>query len=145
MEKPLWQKWLENKGSTVCILRDEHQNAEYGGCIAVIDEKEHRIRFAKTTPKKIGQFVAIWEKNKENNNVPFESEQSPERLSVFVYSEMKRGVFTFPKEILQEHSIYTFQSRSGKMAFRVYPAWDHPTAMQAIKTQQWQLSYFSIL
>lgn len=140
-----WKKWLEMRGDTISILSDEHQNSEYGGCIAKINGVVHRVRVAKITAKKVGQFVAVWEKNSEMKNQPFDVSQSPTMLSVFVSDGRQRGVFTFSQSVLQEYGIYTSACGTGKMAFRLYPVWDMPQSKQAIKTQKWQLQYFTLL
>lgn len=142
MAELLWQKQLFSLGKKVVILSHEPQNKEYEGCLAEIDNVLHRVRVAKITPKKLGQFVAIWEKNSENQNMPFDAENSPELLSIFVFSDKNCGVFIFPKQVLQRYGIYKTALQKGKMAFRVYPSWDKPQSLQAVQTQKWQLQYF---
>ena len=85
----------------------EDQNKNYLGCIVKLDEQIHRVRVAKITPKKIGQFVAIWQKDEHNVNQAFSFDDSPEYLSIFVFDGDKKGVFIFPKETMKNKGVYT--------------------------------------
>ena len=120
----------------------ESQNQEYFGCIAKLKDHTHRIRLAKITPKKIGQFVAVWEKDLRNTNQPFLYDNSPEYLSIFVFCDDKKGVFIFPKKVIEEKGIYSSITKEGKMGFRLYPDWDNPGSLEANKTKKWQIKYF---
>ena len=51
---------------TVTSVQEESQNAKYGAGIFELGSKTVRFRVANITPTKIGQFVAIWEKNQDN-------------------------------------------------------------------------------
>lgn len=128
------------------IIRDrteEPQNTAYGAGTFQLNKKTVRFRVAKTTPTKIGQFVAFWEKNKDNKNQAFSYEQAPDLLVVHtVTADGLVGQFVFPKAVLKKHRILRDTDTKGKMAIRVYPVWDTPTSKQARKTQQWQLPYF---
>lgn len=139
----MWQQYLLANGKTVEIVSFEKQNNEYGGATALIDGVLHRVRVAKITPKKIGQFVAIWEKDCRGVNIPFSADASPNFLSVFVFLNDKAGVFTFPKEVLVKRGVYRLDEEVGKMAFRLYPPWDIPLSKVALQTQKWQLEYFT--
>lgn len=98
---------------------------------------------AKTTPNKVGQFVAFWEKDENDNNQPFTYEEAPDLLVVTTFlSKDEWGQFIFPKDILAKRNILKTSTTKGKMANRVYPGWDTPTSKQAIKTQKWQLPNF---
>lgn len=123
-------------------LTAEEQNAEYEGCTFMLDESTVRFRTAKVTQKKIGQFVAIWEKDEHNKNRPFFYEQSPEFLVVNTFTVEHKGQFVFPKKVLLEKGVLSSKSKKGKMAIRVYPAWDTPASKQAIATQKWQQPFF---
>lgn len=123
-------------------LRVEKQNEEYEGSTFTLNEVFIRHRTAKITPKKIGQFVAIWEKDEHNDNRPFLYEHSPEFLVVNTFTNEHRGQFVFPRNVLREKGILSTPTQKGKMALRVYPVWDTPTSKQAVATQKWQLLYF---
>ena len=124
-------------------VQEEKQNSKYGAGTFNLSSKKVRFRVAKSTPIKIGQFVAFWEKDKMKTNQPFSYDKSPDLLVVTTFEiNNKFGQFIFPKEILLNHHILQSHSTEGKMAIRVYPSWDEPTSKQAIKTQKWQLPYF---
>lgn len=128
------------------ILRsaqEEKQNSKYGAGLFELSCRTVRFRVANITPTKIGQFVAIWEKDMNNKNQPFSYEEAPDLLVITTLkNDTEYGQFIFPKEILFKQNIFRSSSTKGKMAIRVYPSWDRPTSKQAIKTQKWQLPYF---
>lgn len=148
----LFQKTLENMNKTIyepnslsvqCI-QEEKQNSEYGAGVFRLSSKTIRFRVAKITPKKIGQFVAAWDKDSNNKNRPFSFEKAPDFLVVVTFkNNLEFGQFVFPKEVLVVKNILRSPTTTGKMALRVYPIWDSPTSKQAITTQEWQLPYFS--
>ena len=76
----------------------ENHNNEYLACTVKLKEHTHRVRLAKITQKKIGQFVSVWEKNTNNINQRFSNCESLEYLSIFVLFDNKKGVFVFPKK-----------------------------------------------
>lgn len=124
-------------------VREEAQNAEYGAGIFLLNNKSVRFRVAKETPKKIGQFVSIWEKDEAHNNQAFTYEKACDLLVINTFTANNRlGQFVFPREVLLKHKILKASSVKGKMAIRVYPSWEQPTSKQAIETQKWQLDYF---
>ncbi|WP_211654123.1 MepB family protein [Planococcus alpniumensis] len=133
----------EPKQLTIESIKEEKQNYEYGAGVFRLSSKTIRFRVANTTPTKIGQFVAFWEKGSDNKNRPFLSEEAPELLVITTFKNNNEfGQFVFPKEILIKKNVLRSQNTKGKMAIRVYPSWDKPTSKQAIDTQKWQLPYF---
>lgn len=127
----------EPKNLYITSIQEEKQNSDYDGCVFKLSSKTIRFRSSKITPKKIGQFVAFWEKDINNKNRPFLFEQSPE---LFVITSFKNdndfGQFVFPKEVLLKNNILRSNSTKGKMGIRVYPSWDNPTSKQAVNTQK---------
>lgn len=124
-------------------IQEEKQNSQYGAGIFKLSSKTVRFRVAKITPNKVGQFVAIWEKDENNKNRPFLYDEALDLLVITTFkNESEFGQFIFPKEILLKQNILRSNSTSGKMGMRVYPSWDNPSSKQAIKTQSWQLPYF---
>lgn len=133
----------EPNGMTVNSVQEEKQNAKYGAGIFTLASRTVRFRVAKITPTKVGQFVAFWEKDLNNQNQPFTYDEAPDLLVITTFKgDEGFGQFIFPKEVLFKQGILRSSSIKGKMAIRVYPSWDHPTSKQAIKTQKWQLPYF---
>ncbi|WP_262511393.1 MepB family protein [Chryseobacterium pennipullorum] len=47
-----------------------------------------------------------------------------------------------PKKTLLEKGILSYEKKTGKRGFRVYPSWDTAENQQAQKTQKWQIEYF---
>lgn len=136
-------KVYEPNELTVNSVQEEAQNAKYGAGIFKLGLKTVRFRVANTTPTKIGQFVAFWEKDWENVNQPYCYENAPDLLVINTFeSNNKFGQFVFPKEVLLNKKILKSHSSKGKMGIRVYPSWDKPTSNQAIATQSWQQKYF---
>lgn len=133
----------EPLGLAVKSIREEQQNAGYGAGTFELATRTVRFRVANITAKKVGQFVAFWEKDKNNKNQPYSYEEAPDLLVVTTFkNDQKFGQFVFPKEVLFKQRILRSNSTKGKMAMRVYPSWDHPISKQAMKTQQWQRPYF---
>lgn len=128
---------------TIKDVREEAQNSDYGAGIFQLNSKSIRFRVAKITPKKIGQFVAFWEKDENNKNQAFSYEKATDLLVINTFTKNNKfGQFVFPKEVLGKHNILKTADTKGKMAIRVYPRWEVPTSKQAIETQKWQLEYF---
>lgn len=133
----------EPKQLKIASVQEEKQNCDYGAGVFRLSSKTIRFRVAHTTPTKIGQFAAFWEKGSDNKNRPFLYEEAPELLVITTFKNNKEfGQFVFPKEILIKKNILRSQNTKGRMAIRVYPAWDKPISKQAIETQKWQLPYF---
>lgn len=121
---------------------EETQNQEYGGYRLQLNQVDIRFRIAKITPKKIGQFVAFWEKI-EGVNRPYSYGESPDLLVIYTEENAHKGHFVFPKATLKERGILSTEEKVGKMGIRIYPPWDQPTSLQGKATQQWQLAYFT--
>lgn len=117
-------------------------NQEYEGFDFAISHAIFRSRLAKKTPKKAGYFLAIWEKDSENKNVPFNDNQFPDYLIVNIIDGERKGQFIFPKTVLKQQGILASTATPGKMAFRVYTPWDKDLNVNATKTAKWQRPYF---
>ena len=128
---------------SVTCLEEESQNDKYGGGKFMLSSKSIRFRVAKITPKKTGQFVAFWEKDKNNKNQALNYNQAPELLVInCLGSNEEFGQFIFPKAILLKHQILRSDTSKGKMGMRIYPAWSFPESKEALKTQAWQAAYY---
>ncbi|WP_405112311.1 MepB family protein [Paenibacillus sp. FSL K6-1217] len=132
---------------TVDSIREEPQNAEYGAGTFQLGALSVRFRVAKITPAKTGQFVAMWEKNAGLKNQPFSYTGAPDVLVINTFHPVsgELGQFVFPKDVLKRHGVLATANAPGKMAIRVYPAWDTVTNKQALATQKWQLPYFGLV
>lgn len=133
----------EPNGLTVNSVQEEKHNSKYGAGTFRLSSRTVRFRVSHTTPTKVGQFVAFWEKDENNKNRPYLYEEAPDLLVITTFkNENEFGQFVFPKEVLLTQNIVRSASTKGKMAIRVYPSWDSPGSKQAMQTQQWQLPYF---
>lgn len=123
-------------------LITEKESQEYEACSFKLDNKNIICRTSKITPKKIGQFVTFWKRNKERITEPFADTDAIDYYVINVQSENKVGQFVIPKSVLIEKGIISTSKKEGKRGFRVYPIWDKTINKQAVLTQQWQLNYF---
>ena len=145
-------KYLKNllSNSFQCEFSDlqiEKESAEYGACnfILNIDNNKSTLiefRVAKTTPKKVGQFVTLW---KRINNGPIQPYDLSDDIDFFIiYSQKDNnlGYFIFPKAILHKYGVISTNNHGGKRAIRLYSPFDNTINEQAKKNQSWQVKYF---
>jgi len=123
-------------------LKVEEESKEYDACRFRLNEKNIISRSGKITPKKVGQFVSFWERNRHGITQPIKNTSLFDYYIVNVKEENKLGQFVFPKSILIKKGIVSSSLKEGKRGFRVYPSWDIANNKQAQKTQEWQLDYF---
>ncbi|PHS08235.1 MAG: MepB family protein [Kordia sp.] len=123
-------------------LEYESESTDYAACSFKLNGLNIICRNAKTTPKKIGQFVTFWKRNINGPIEPFFETDRIDFYAVNVRTENKRGQFVFPKSELIKKGIISTDKKEGKRAFRVYPSWDIVKNKQAERTQKWQLNYF---
>lgn len=118
----------------------EKESAAYGAYQFELNTQKILFRVAKTTPTKVGQFVALWKRNG-----PIQPFDLSDDITFFIINTKSRGrfgQFVFPKSVLSHQGILSTDSKEGKRGIRVYPSWDVTTNKQAQKTQKWQLNYF---
>lgn len=127
---------------TISELQPEQQNSAYAAGRYLINETSIRVRAAKITPKKVGQFVAFWQKDEKGINQPYALSEALELLVIYATRDENQGLFVFPRELLATKKILTVGASKGKMAMRVYPPWDQASNAQGKKTQAWQVPYF---
>ncbi|WP_299064290.1 MepB family protein [uncultured Polaribacter sp.] len=120
----------------------ELEGKEYDACQFELNGMKIICRSSKITPKKIGQFVTFWRRNKEGITEPFNENDKIDFYVINVSSENNFGQFVFPKSELINKGIISTKIKDGKRGFRVYPKWDRAENKQAKKTQKWQLNYF---
>ncbi|NRF37489.1 MepB family protein [Pedobacter foliorum] len=114
----------------------------YGACCFKLDGKTILFRVAKLTPKKTGQFVAIWKRNEQGITQPFEDTDEIDFMVISIRDADNFGQFIFPETALLKHGIISNGQREGKRGIRVYPPWDKVSNKQAETTQSWQAEYF---
>lgn len=134
-----------NCGLFITDFGVEPESKEYDASRFILNEKKIISRTSKATPKKNGQFVTFWKRRENGPIEPFEESDGLDFFIVNVRTATNFGQFVFPKSILVKKGIISTLSKSGKRAFRVYPIWDKPSSMQAVRTQQWQMPYFFII
>lgn len=131
---------LFNSSHLITAYQIAPESKDYEACSFSIDGEHLICRTSKQTPKKVGQFVTFWKRNKTGIIEPYKDADSVDFY--VIVTEEKNGLFLFPKSILIKKGIISTSRREGKRGFRVYSIWDKPTSKQALKTQQWQTNYF---
>lgn len=129
-------------GLPLTNVTPESESTDYFAHEFQLAGKNVKFRKGKITPKKIGQFVTIWKRNKNKVTVPFSLSDDIDFYIFLTRHEEKVGLFLFPKSVMHENKILADATRDGKRGFRLYPAWDIPTNKRAKSTQQWQTPYF---
>jgi hypothetical protein len=134
----------------IIINYKEHTEAvDYDGCEFSIQQRKYFFRTAKATPKKIGFFVTLWRRNRQNITTPYDSNTSFTALIIYCNKGVHRGLFILPKDTLKNKKVLTTLNNKdnsfidGKRGFRVYPPWSKATSKQALATQAWQAGFFS--
>ncbi|MEX1191737.1 MAG: MepB family protein [Brumimicrobium sp.] len=120
----------------------ERESKEYYACKFKLNGRNTLSRNAKITPKKDGQFVTFWKRNKDGIIEPFNESDRIDFYVVNVRNKNEFGQFVFPKSVLIKKGVISTHKKEGKRAFRVYPCWDEVKSKQAVRTQKWQLNYF---
>lgn len=123
-------------------LKPGSEGKEYHACEFELNGSRIISRTARITPKKTGQFVTCWKRDKDGITTPFCEHDTFDYLVINIRKEDAFGQFVFPKSALIDKGIVSAREKEGKRGFRVYPAWDIPGNKQAEKTQKWQLDYF---
>lgn len=132
----------EKCGFALTNLKHNTESSAYSACAFELNGKKIRHRTAKITPTKTGQFVTIWERNKQGITAPYDASDDFDFVVVTAKNAGRLGQFIFPKMVLAEKGIVTYNGKKGKRGIRVYPPWDRATSKQAQKTQNWQAAYF---
>tara|TARA_R110000868_G_scaffold144960_2_gene364478 strand:+ start:7087 stop:7608 length:522 start_codon:yes stop_codon:yes gene_type:complete len=121
----------------------EAESEEYYAYRFALNGKNIAYREAKTTPKKVGQFVTCWTRPIPNGPiVPFDTDDAIDYLIVSVTDKQRLGQFVFDKDTLIKKGIMCQHGKKGKLAFRVYGPWVTPTVLSAIRAQKWQLEHY---
>lgn len=123
-------------------LQIEVESKEYDACRYQLNGLNILSRTAKTTPKKVGQFVTFWKRQGNGPIEPFDEKDQIDFYTVNARTENNFGQFVFPKSELIKRGIISTERKEGKRGFRVYPKWDLTHNKQAQRTQKWQLNYF---
>lgn len=133
---------LEASGMRISNVQEEKEAKDYYGCTFQLGSFHIKYRKAKITPKKLGQFVALWKRNAIGKTEPYHRDDNFDFYVIETEYENRRGWFLFPKVALSLRRILTSGELEVKRGFRVYPLWDVPTSKQAIATKKWQIECF---
>lgn len=126
----------------VSNIKEDLESEEYLGYNFDINHLKIKFRRAKVTPKKVGLFVTLWQRNSLGITAPFNHNCDFDFFIIYTKQQENKGFFLFPKSVLIANSILSTPQKEGKRGFRVYPVWDIVQNKQAIKTQAWQVKYF---
>lgn len=129
-------------GFELSNLEVHAENNDYDACSFSLNGKRIQYRVSKITPKKTGQFVAIWKRDKNGLTAPYAISDNIDFIIVSAKDGENFGQFIFPKSILVDKGIISQNNKDGKRGIRVYPPWDIATNKQAQQTQSWQIDYF---
>jgi len=135
-------KIKDNNSGDFTEYKNHNEALDYLGCEYIYNDHKYIQRTSKITPKKSGQFVTLWKRDLKGLTIPFQYSDDFEGVVIISMKDRHIGHFLFSKKVLIEKGILT-SLKEGKRGFRVYPDWDRPTSKQALKTQSWQLKYFS--
>ncbi|MGJ1262326.1 MepB family protein [Sphingobacterium spiritivorum] len=127
-------------------LQFDKESSSYHAASFIAEDQNILFRKANITPKKIGQFVTLWKRNSSSGETqPFDTTDQVDRVIILVTDKDRYGVFIFSADILRKMKIFTHENITGKRGFRVYAPWDNPENKRAMKTKEWQISYFEYL
>lgn len=134
---------IYDKGNfQISKMNNELEGKEYDACQFELNGMKIICRSSKMTPKKVGQFVTFWKRNKKGITEPHKETDQIDFYVINVKTKTNFGQFVFPKSELINKGIIATEKKDGKRGFRVYPKWDKTENKQAEKTQKWQLNYF---
>lgn len=137
------EKILNPAGLHIITSTKDAESEDYNGMdLACSGNVCIKFRQAKLTPKKAGNFVALWKRSASGETEPFQLSDPFDFYLIAAESDGRKGVFFFPKRALAENGVLTVEGREGKRGFRLYPAWVEAPNKQAAKTQQWQSVFF---
>ena len=122
--------------SDVQIVKEKN---DYNACTFTLNDKKFIYREAKVTPKKVGYFVAIWQRDQQGKTIPYHIKDD---FDYFIIST-QQGYFLYPKEELARLHIISTEQNEGKRGMRVYPNLEAEMNKQALKTYQSHLPFWN--
>jgi hypothetical protein len=75
--------------------------------------------------------------------MPFDSTNDIDYIIIQSTFNEQTGQFILPKSVLIKQDYMSRNGVSKKRAMRVYPPWEKPKSAQALKTQAWQIPYWT--
>ncbi|WP_126243294.1 MepB family protein [Chitinophaga rhizosphaerae] len=134
---------LHPAGLRITGLLQDAESEDYDG-LDLLCNGSVRIKYrqAKLTPKKAGNFVALWKRSASGGTAPFTLSDPFDFYMIAVHGGSRSGFFMFPRQALAGNGVLTNGPKEGKRGFRLYPGWVEAPNRQALNTQQWQSGYF---
>lgn len=123
-------------------LSKETESSDYAAYAFELNQRKVIFRTARITPKKNGQFVALWKRSVNGETQTYDLADQIDFVIINTETVGQFGQFVFPQHILLSKGIFSENRKGGKRGIRVYPPWDKPESKQAEKTQAWQTRYF---
>jgi hypothetical protein len=136
---------LKRLGCACSAPRADAESVEYGAHTFEVNGRNAVFRVARTTPKKAGQFVTLWQRTTPGGRGPIRPYDSSESVDLFMVSvrgDAALGLFVFPQDVLVAGGVVSRGFVGGKRAIRVYPPDSEPTNKTAESTQRWQLEHY---
>jgi hypothetical protein len=136
---------LKRLGCVCSEPRADAESVEYGAHTFEVNGRKAVFRVARTTPKKAGQFVTLWQRTTPDGGGPirpFDSSETVDLFMVSVRSDAALGLFVFPQDVLIARGVVSRGFIGGKRAIRVYPPDSEPANKTAQSTQRWQLEHY---
>lgn len=133
---------VEALGLGISNVCSDKESGEYHGSSLRLGHLKVKYRKAKNTPKKTGQFVALWKRSISGNTEPFSVDDDFDLYIIESQNAENHGCFVFPKALLAERQILSVNGKEGKRGFRLYTQWDFPQSNQAKSSKSWQILNF---
>ncbi len=133
---------FELNGQAIVELLEDADSKAYAGFNFKLGGQAFKFRKSKQTPKKAGQFVALWKRNNARISVPFDIRDNFDYVIIWSEENERSGFFLFPKNKLAAQRVLSVKDIEGKRGFRLYPNWVIPPNKLAERTKAWQSPYF---
>ena len=92
-----WVRKWNRDNINITNLEAESESEDYFACDAKYNGKNAKFRIAKTTPKKVGQFVTLWKRIENLTIQPFDASDEVDFVIIAVQNAAQFGLFIFPK------------------------------------------------
>lgn len=139
---------FRTRGFAVSEPQADPESRDYGAHTFHVNGLVAAFRIARTTPKKAGRFVTLWQRTMPDGGGPIRPFDASDRVEVFVVGvsgDEGFGHFVFSRDTLVARGVVSTDFVGGKRAMRVYPPGSAPANRTAQATQRWQLeSYFPL-